>query len=370
MNWGKGEGFGDKTYELKDHLSNVKVVISDRKLIEDINGNNVMDAEDYFVSDVVSYADYYAFGMVMPGRNGNTSDYSFGFNGMRKDDEVKGNGNHLDYGARPYDTRLGRWLSVDPMAGKQPAWSPYKMAKDNPIIYRDPDGNTEYITITKYYEETGKTIVIHIENKHSLISKGVKTFWLDLQITEFVDYQTTIDITVDKNGVETTKISQKIFTSQNSQDNDFVWYDGDAKGTKKYTLGHTKYSKEDYKVTGGTVLTSKNGEGTPFNTDASSIETIDIDDLMDVLDGVDVLGVLGYVKDKGIELLDAYSADENKNRTVWGTNHSSNDKTGRKLNGITITKDSISSSFIGVEGGKIQKDDYLEGKDEKVVVKK
>jgi RHS repeat-associated protein len=46
--------------------------------------------------------------------------YRFTFNGMEKDDEVKGVGNSLDFGARIYDSRLGRWLSVDPLSYKFP----------------------------------------------------------------------------------------------------------------------------------------------------------------------------------------------------------------------------------------------------------
>ncbi|MGM0613621.1 MAG: hypothetical protein ACQESM_08945, partial [Bacteroidota bacterium] len=46
------------------------------------------------------YAHYYPFGMQQPGRNGNR--YRFGFNGMEKDDEVKGGGNSYDFGARLY----------------------------------------------------------------------------------------------------------------------------------------------------------------------------------------------------------------------------------------------------------------------------
>ena len=42
-------------------------------------------------------------------------DYKFGFNGMLEDDEVKGNGYSLDFGARKYDSRIGRWLSTDPL---------------------------------------------------------------------------------------------------------------------------------------------------------------------------------------------------------------------------------------------------------------
>ena len=57
-----------------------------------------------------------------------TTSYRFAFNGMEKDDEVKGLGNSLDFGARMYDPRLGRWLSLDPLQQKYPFASPYNFA--------------------------------------------------------------------------------------------------------------------------------------------------------------------------------------------------------------------------------------------------
>ncbi len=39
--------------------------------------------------------------------------YRFGFNGKEKDDQVSGDGNSYDYGFRIYNTRLGKFLSVD-----------------------------------------------------------------------------------------------------------------------------------------------------------------------------------------------------------------------------------------------------------------
>ena len=83
---------------------------------------------------------YYPFGMIMPGRNFSSNDYRYGFNGMEKDDEVKGGGNSLDFGARMYDSRLGKWLSIDPLAAKYPYLSPFNYVANNPIIYIDPDG--------------------------------------------------------------------------------------------------------------------------------------------------------------------------------------------------------------------------------------
>jgi len=56
--------------------------------------------------------------------------------------EVYGEGNAYDFGARIYDPRLGRWMAADPMAMKYPFFSPYVGLGDNPIIYIDPGGET------------------------------------------------------------------------------------------------------------------------------------------------------------------------------------------------------------------------------------
>jgi RHS repeat-associated protein len=42
------------------------------------------------------------------------SGYRFRFNGKENDSETYGDGNALDFGARIYDSRLGRWMSLDP----------------------------------------------------------------------------------------------------------------------------------------------------------------------------------------------------------------------------------------------------------------
>jgi len=69
-----------------------------------------------------------------------TEDYRFGFNGQQKDNEVAGIGNHLDFGARGLDTRIGKWWSVDPLASKYPGVSPYAAMNNNPILNKDEDG--------------------------------------------------------------------------------------------------------------------------------------------------------------------------------------------------------------------------------------
>ena len=70
---------------------------------------------------------------------------------MEKDDEVKsGTGNHYDFGARCYDSRLGRWLSIDPLHSSFVDLAPYVIAANSPIVFIDPDGET--IKVVVVYE--------------------------------------------------------------------------------------------------------------------------------------------------------------------------------------------------------------------------
>jgi RHS repeat-associated protein len=81
--------------------------------------------------------------MVMPGRTFNAvgaKDYRFGFNGKENDNEIKGVANQQDYGERIYDPRIGKFLSVDPIAAKYPELTPFQFASNRPIDGIDLDG--------------------------------------------------------------------------------------------------------------------------------------------------------------------------------------------------------------------------------------
>jgi len=76
--------------------------------------------------------------MLVPGRNYATNSYRYGFQGQEKDDEVKGEGNHYDFGGYGLDTRIGRRWSLDPI---DPTFeSRYVVYRNNPNYFIDPDG--------------------------------------------------------------------------------------------------------------------------------------------------------------------------------------------------------------------------------------
>ncbi|UUC46490.1 thrombospondin type 3 repeat-containing protein [Flavobacterium cerinum] len=125
---------GDKNYELSNHLGNVLSVVTDRKLITNVGSSFV------FKPDVVAYNDYYPFGMLVPNRHGSSELYRYGFQGQEKDNELKGEGNSLNYTFRMHDPRVGRFFAVDPLTAKYPFYSPYQFSGNRVIDMVELEG--------------------------------------------------------------------------------------------------------------------------------------------------------------------------------------------------------------------------------------
>ena len=104
-------------FELKDHLGNVRSIISSQ-------GGAL---------NVKYYADYYSYGSIL--RSGGTPS-RFGFQGEFAEDETQETGWSF-FEARTYNATIGRWASTDP---KRQFYSPYLAMGNNPISIVDPDG--------------------------------------------------------------------------------------------------------------------------------------------------------------------------------------------------------------------------------------
>lgn len=71
--------------------------------------------------------------MQVPRRFESIEDYRYGFQGQEKDDEIKGEGNSLNYTYRMHDPRVGRFFAVDPLSKSFPWNSPYAFSENRVI---------------------------------------------------------------------------------------------------------------------------------------------------------------------------------------------------------------------------------------------
>src|SRR5690606_24157410 len=82
--------------------------------------------------------------MIMPGRHANTGDYRYGFQGQEMDDELKGEGNSVNYTFRMHDPRVGRFFTRDPLFKTYPWNSDYAFSENRVIDSGELEGLERY----------------------------------------------------------------------------------------------------------------------------------------------------------------------------------------------------------------------------------
>ncbi|PBQ30217.1 hypothetical protein CNR22_00070 [Sphingobacteriaceae bacterium] len=214
--------------------------------------------------------------MEMPGRRYQAAgSYRYGFNGKENDNEVKGSGIQQDYGLRIYDTRIARFLSVDPLTAGYPSWSPFPFAMNRPIDGIDLDGGEwkpvkdEGGNIQDYtwdgYDENGKaregTVANATLKKDDLtlrFASNAEKQMGHVYIEGKTEYTNFIFGNVDNNFLVSTNINQHIvFSSDNA-----VWgpagcpscdissMSGDYSGASGAEIASLAMPKTVFKATG------------------------------------------------------------------------------------------------------------------------
>jgi RHS repeat-associated protein len=217
---------GNKQYEIANHLGNVLVVVSDIKLIVQDAGTitgyeaQIISATDYSpflaalsicdsewlamptlsvlggvrFAPVVHEHAYFApveGWAVLEGRTYTAeSGYRYGFNGMEKDSEnFEG---AYDFGARILDARLGRFLSIDPIAKESPWSGTYAYAANKPIFMIDIDGLKGILYIQVLLDAEGNPVIDKKTMKavKKDLDKTYKDLGVDLKVEMY--YSNTI----------------------------------------------------------------------------------------------------------------------------------------------------------------------------------
>ena len=170
-----------KEFDIKDHTGTPRVTFK-------ANNNNQLE--------VVQKQDFDPFGNLLEGIDQkNTTDTlrrKYFFNG--KEYLVTVGLKMYDYGKRQYNPRLGRFYQVDPMAEKMPYISPYAFSFNNPLRYRDYDGQIPYpITIRSFATQPTFGGGFHGDNRGFSTSSNVTA-----RVTQNIAYDT------DKNYLKTS----------------------------------------------------------------------------------------------------------------------------------------------------------------------
>ncbi|MBL0106947.1 MAG: RHS repeat-associated core domain-containing protein [Ignavibacteria bacterium] len=116
----------------KDHLGSVRATVNSS-------------------GEIVSAQDYDAWGYLLQDRVYVSDTSTFKFTSKERDSE-----SDYDYfGARYYDSRIGRWGTTDPLLNKYPSISPYNYTLNDPLVLIDPNG----LWIADYNSEKNKISV-------------------------------------------------------------------------------------------------------------------------------------------------------------------------------------------------------------------
>ncbi len=188
-------------YYLKDHLGSIKMMV-------DASGN------------VQSYNDYYPYGMTMPGRSGTMgADTRFRFTGKERDVE-----SGFDYfGARYYDSRIGRFLTNDPHASHYSNLNPYHYCGNNPIAYIDPTGMDTIRIMTQHpiSQDKPNTANTEVKGASHTAKRSIPMGFPGVQLTLYsettqkgtVPIEYTFDVLTKKIESTTFTINEKFNTN-------------------------------------------------------------------------------------------------------------------------------------------------------------
>jgi RHS repeat-associated protein len=181
---------GSSYYYLKDHLGSIRAVYDNRL-------------------SLVSAQDYDPWGYELTGR-AYIDTLKYKFTGKERDKEST-----YDYfGARYYDSRIGRWLQMEPLYDKYINFTPYLYSILNPIKYFDKNGMDIYLKgenaqqVFDYLKSELKNLNLHFNSETGEITLESKGDELTKAESKFLEALNNKDVIVnlnltDKNTIET-----------------------------------------------------------------------------------------------------------------------------------------------------------------------
>jgi len=160
--------------------------------------------------------------MLVPNRHANTPEYRYGFQGQEMDDELKGEGNSLNYTYRMHDPRVGRFFAVDPLAPQYPHNSPYAFSENSTIAFVELEG------LERYFAADGSSLGQSINggNEMRIATEYTVYKYVDEKNKSQTGYIVTNYINIDK---ADESIQAKVYKT--------IYYEQAAESLKKKPTG-------------------------------------------------------------------------------------------------------------------------------------
>lgn len=139
--------------------------------LKNIETGTVVSERDYFVPTALGSE-------IMRSYNNASVNDKYKFTEKERDTET----NYDYFGARYYDSEIGRWLSVDPLREMQQGWTPYHYSYNNPLKFSDPDGRFPgpgddiFYSIKATFGSIGMGIYKGIRNVTAKVSAALEVF--------------------------------------------------------------------------------------------------------------------------------------------------------------------------------------------------
>ncbi|MCB9224219.1 MAG: RHS repeat-associated core domain-containing protein [Crocinitomicaceae bacterium] len=135
--------------------------------------------------------------------NRSKCDYRYSFNGKEKDDEISGNDNSYDFGARFYNPRVARFLSTDPKEEIYPWQSSYVFAANNPICLIDLNGEGPEDPKASDDKFKKNILVVKTQDEYDMYTSNKKNKnWKVIFATSIEDAQVQIKDYLDEHNEE------------------------------------------------------------------------------------------------------------------------------------------------------------------------
>lgn len=229
----------------------------------------------------------YLYSKPLKGLQGCGVGYRFSFNGKENDDETQ----TQDYGFRIYNTRLGKFLSVDPLTKQYPELTPYQFAGNTPIQATDLDGlEPNYINKNNNINIPASDNLQHTFPSYAFPQlKSTNSSYLELKLTAVVtiaEHGASFKVKLAGVGLELTDVTKERDLI-GFRDNKFVKNDkketdkfGAAIGPLGIDISKEKNKNAVFKTNMGPIELGKEGGAAKLGGDLLNVKvTIPIIDL-------------------------------------------------------------------------------------------